>query len=106
MDISANELTKWAKEYAKELGWRITRLNNIPVRRRKGTVEKGWSDLIGYTKEGKFIAIEVKKIGDKLSVEQMERLEDVLNCNGLAYICTEGDDAQPILIQWGETKFW
>ena len=105
MELSANELTQWSKEYAKRQNWRITRMNNIPVRRRKGTVEKGWSDLIGYTDKGIFIAIEVKKIGDKLSIHQMERLDDVINCGGNAYICSE-DDGQPLLIQWGETKFY
>jgi hypothetical protein len=105
MELSANELTKWVKQYAKKQNWRITRMNNIPVQRRKGTVEKGWPDLIGYTDKGKFIAIEVKKIGDKLSIYQMERLDDVINCGGYAYICTE-EDEQPLLVQWGETKFY
>lgn len=105
MELTANELTKWVKEYAKNQNWRVTRMNNIPVQRRKGIVERGWPDLIGYNEKGKFIGIEVKKIGDKLSIYQMERLDDIINCGGYAYICTE-EDEQPLLIQWGETKFY
>ena len=104
MDISASELTKWAKETLSKSGCRLNRVNNIPVRRRKGTIEKGWADLQGYTSEGLYCCVEVKKIGDKLSIEQMNRLEDVMNCGGIAYICTE-EEGQPLLIQWGETKF-
>ena len=104
MDLSASELTKWAKETLSKTGCRLNRVNNIPVRRRKGTIEKGWPDLQGYTSLGIYCCVEVKKIGDKLSKEQIDRLEDVTNCNGIAYICTE-EEGNPFLIQWGETKF-
>jgi hypothetical protein len=104
MDLTASQLTKWAKEKLTEQGCRVNRVNNIPVRRRKGTIEKGWADLQGYTNIGIYICCEVKKIGDKLSPEQMNRLEDVVNCGGIAYICSEQDN-EPLFIQWGETKF-
>ena len=104
MDISANELTRWAKEYCRKLNWRVTRMNNTPIQRRKGTIEKGWCDLIGYTDKGIFIGIEVKKIGDKLSPEQTERIKDITTCNGMAYLCTE-ENGKPILIQWEGAKF-
>ena len=105
MDISANDLTKWAKEYCKKKNWRVTRMNNTPIQRRKGTIEKGWSDLIGYTNDGIFIGIEVKKIGDKLSIEQRDRLKDIYECGGMSYICTENKENEPILVSWGEMKY-
>lgn len=89
MDLTASELTKWAKMYFQVRGYRINRVNNIPVRRRKGTIEKGWADLQGYTSSGIYVACEIKTIKDKLSVEQIERLRDVITCGGLAYICTQ-----------------
>ena len=104
MELTASELTKWAKETLTKQGCRVNRVNNIPVRRRKGTIEKGWADLQGYTKEGYYVCCEVKKIGDRLSSEQMNRLEDVTQCCGIAYICTE-QEGEPLLIPWGETKF-
>jgi len=104
MDILANELTKWAKDYSKKQNWRVTRMNNTPIHRRKGTIEKGWCDLIGYTDTGIFVGIEVKKIGDRLSPEQQDRIKDIITCGGKAYLCTE-ENGKPILIQWEGTKF-
>jgi hypothetical protein len=103
MDISANDLTKWAKKNLEYEGFRLNRVNNIPYGKRKGTIEKGWADLQGYTSEGIYVAVEVKKIGDKLSPEQKERLEDIHKCNGIVYICTEIDN-KPALVEWTKIK--
>jgi hypothetical protein len=103
MSLTASELTKWAKEHLKIIGYRLNRVNNIPVRRRKGTIEKGWSDLQGYDTEGIYVAIEVKTINDKLSPDQIERLNDIKNCNGIAFICTE-ENNEPILKMWEGMK--
>mgnify|MGYP000326125823 CR=1 FL=1 len=104
MDLTASQLTKWAKETLTKLGCRLNRVNNIPVHRRKGTIQKGWADLQGYTSDGIYCCVEVKKLGDKLSAEQIDRLTDVINCGGIAYICTEGIN-EPLLIKWQETKY-
>jgi hypothetical protein len=103
MDISANELTKWAKLNLGYIGFRLNRVNNIPYGKRKGTIEKGWADLQGYTSEGKYVAVEVKKIGDKLSPEQKERLQDIHKCGGIVYICTEVDK-KATLVEWSKIK--
>ena len=99
-ELTASELTRWAKEHLESQGCRLNRVNNIPVRRRKGTIQKGWADLQGYTSSGKYIAIEVKKIGDNIRREQKDRLEDITLCDGIAFICTQGDDGKPILISF------
>ena len=98
-EMSASELTKWAKLEAERLGMRVNRVNNIPVRRRKGTVEIGWADLQGYTQTGRYVAIEVKKIGDRLSEAQKKRLDDIIEFGGQAYICTQ-QGINPILNKW------
>ena len=103
MDITANELTKWAKKNFEYLGYRLNRVNNIPYGKRKGTIEKGWADLQGYTNEGRYLAVEIKKIGDKLSKEQIERFTDACKCKCLLYICTE-QDGKPVLIEWSKVK--
>jgi len=61
MDISANDLTKWAKKNLEFAGFRLNRVNNIPYGKRKGTIQKGWADLQGYNDKGIYAAIEVKK---------------------------------------------
>jgi hypothetical protein len=104
MDISANELTKWAKLNLEYIGYRLNRVNNIPFGKRKGTIQKGWADLQGYTEDGVYVAVEVKKIGDRLSIEQKERLKDIYECGGIVYICTEVDN-KPTLIEWSKIKF-
>lgn len=103
MDISANELTRWAKENLAHIGIRLNRVNNIPYGRRKGTIEKGWADLQGYDIEGRYVMVEVKKNGDKLSKEQIERFADAWKCKCLVYICTEKEN-KPILIEWSKIK--
>ncbi|CAB4121985.1 VRR-NUC domain containing protein [uncultured Caudovirales phage] len=103
MDISANELTKWAKLNLGYMGFRLNRVNNIPYGKRKGTIEKGWADLQGYTPDGKYVAIEIKKLGDRLSQEQKERLQDIHNCGGIVYICTEVGN-KPTLVEWTKIK--
>jgi hypothetical protein len=103
MDISANDLTKWAKKNLEYIGYRLNRVNNIPYGRRKGTIQKGWADIQGYTSEGIYVAVEVKKIGDKLSLEQKERLQDIHECGGIVYICTEIDN-KATLVEWTKIK--
>ena len=97
--MTAAELTQWAKKQMENEGCRLNRVNNIPVRRRKGTIERGWSDLQGYTEEGQYVAIEVKTSGDRLSIFQKERLDDIIDCKGIALICTEVQGL-PILREW------
>ena len=104
MDISANDLTKWAKKNLEYVGFRLNRVNNIPYGKRKGTIQKGWADLQGYSCDGIYTAVEVKKIGDKLSPEQRERLKDIYECGGIVYICTE-IETKPALVEWSKMKF-
>jgi hypothetical protein len=104
MDITANELTQWAKKNLEFVGYRLNRVNNIPFAKRKGTIQKGWADLQGYTSQGIYVAVEIKKIGDKISKEQKERLDDIHKCGGIVYICTEVDK-KATLIEWSKMKF-
>lgn len=104
MDITANELTQWAKKNLEFIGYRLNRVNNIPFAKRKGTIQKGWADLQGYTSLGIYVAVEIKKIGDKISKEQKERLDDIHKCGGIVYICTEVDK-KATLIEWSKMKF-
>jgi len=103
LDITANDLTKWAKTNLGYMGFRLNRVNNIPYGKRKGTIEKGWADLQGYTSEGIYVAVEIKKLGDKLSIEQKERLNDIHKCGGIVYICTEVDK-KATLVEWTKIK--
>lgn len=54
--------------------------------------EKGISDILGCTKEGKFLAIEVKKEGGRPSEEQKIFLSRVSQSGGLGILAYSLDD--------------
>lgn len=57
--------------------------------------EVGISDIIGCTKDGIFIAIEVKRPGGKPSPQQMDFLQRVRSNNGIAILAYSLDDVTP-----------
>jgi hypothetical protein len=54
--------------------------------------EKGIADIIGCTPEGRFLEVEVKRPGKKLSAEQTEFIKDVIKHNGIGIVATSIDD--------------
>lgn len=54
--------------------------------------EKGISDIIGCSKEGRFIAVEVKKPGGKPSPEQIEFLRRIKENGGYGILAYSLDD--------------
>lgn len=78
----------------KELTWRgmdVWRQNNIAVRGRTFIGRLGVSDIIGITKDGRWVACEVKTLNDRLSDDQIKFLNDIKTSGGLAFIaCQEG----------------
>lgn len=69
--------------YVGKKGW-------IPARR------KGISDLIVCTKEGRFVALEIKIPGGKRSIEQEQFIDDVNLHNGLAFFAECIDDVMKV----------
>jgi hypothetical protein len=73
----------------KELTWRgytVWINNNIAVRGRKFIGRRGVSDVIGITKDGRWVVCEVKTLNDRLSEDQVIFLNDIKNTGGDAYI--------------------
>ena len=54
--------------------------------------EKGISDILGCTTQGKFLAVEVKMPGKKPSPEQIEFLDKVNKCGGIGFVAYSLDD--------------
>lgn len=52
----------------------------------------GVSDIIGFTKSGRFLAVEVKKPGGVISSDQISFLESVNKSGGIG-ICVDGIDS-------------
>lgn len=57
-----------------------------------GNDENGVSDLIGCSKYGKFIAIEVKRKGEEPTLEQINFLDRIRNSGGIAMVAYSVDD--------------
>lgn len=53
---------------------------------------RGVSDIIGLTSKGRFLAVEVKMKGGKVSPEQLEFIERVKEKKGIALIAYSIDD--------------
>lgn len=70
--MTANELTKQILEYCRLQGHYIFRVNNIPTGRNRKSQTRGIADLVGCTKKGIALAIEVKIDSDKQSEYQKE----------------------------------
>ena len=57
----------------------------------------GLSDIIGQLKDGRLLAIEVKKPGGKLKEEQAEFIEKVNKNNGVGFMATSVDEVTQII---------
>jgi hypothetical protein len=86
----------------KELTWRgydVWIQNNIAVKGRKFIGRKGVPDIIGITKDGRWVVAEVKTLNDTFSPDQITFLNDIKKAGGEAYIaCQEGN--QVVLKEW------
>lgn len=92
--IKVKELTKATIRASaiKELTWRgytVWIQNNLAVRKRKFIGRLGVSDVIGITKDGRWVACEIKTINDRLSNDQIDFLNDVKKAGGVAYLAVQ-----------------
>lgn len=103
--IKIKELTKATIRASaiKELTWRghdVWIQNNIAVRKRKFIGRLGVSDVIGIAKDGRWVACEVKTIGDRLSDDQIKFLNEVKKAGGLAYLACQSATGAVELSEW------
>ena len=59
--------------------------------------EKGVSDLLACSPEGRFVAIEVKKKGGRPSPDQVEFIERIKKSGGIAFIAYSLDEVMGII---------
>lgn len=69
--MTANRITKQILHYLTLQGHYVFRVNNIPASRRANTIHKGIPDIMGISKNGNALAIEVKTT-DRQSLHQMD----------------------------------
>lgn len=73
--------------------------NNLAVRKRKFIGRLGVSDVIGITKDGRWVACEIKTLNDRLSDDQIKFLNDVKKAGGVAYLAVQ-EDTRVELREW------
>ena len=89
--IKEQAIQRQILDYLKLKGFLAFKFNNYGLRGRK-TYTVGISDIIGCDKNGRFVAIEVKKKGGKPTLEQTFFLERVSHNNGIAILAYSLDD--------------
>lgn len=90
-EYSTSDITKTAINIlTHEFNATVWRNNQIPVRGQTFKGKKGVADLIGYTNDRAItVMCEVKKIGDRLSEDQIKLLTDLHEKGGVALIATQ-----------------
>ena len=74
--MTANLLTAYAVQYLNGKGHFVWRQNNVRVAGRTFRGKKGVPDIIGHTRTGRALYVEVKIPPDKQSEEQKEFQEE------------------------------
>jgi hypothetical protein len=89
-ELSASDITRDALLILQAKGWEVWRQNNIAVRGRKFIGKKGQGDIIGFHRtNGRFIAVEVKKIGDTIKDDQHKFLSTVQRAGAVAMLAMQ-----------------
>ena len=96
------ELMREIQLFLSNKGHRVFR-NNIGVCKdergnyiRYGVCNPGGSDLIGWTKEGKFLAVEVKSAKGRLTATQESFLEAINKAGGIGICARSVQDVSQI----------
>jgi len=96
-EFTASDLTAFALEMLRLKNYRVRRVNALPLKKRRNSVEPGWADIQGYDPFGLIVLCEVKSPKDRLSAEQVARLSDCHKCGGIALLCVQrGNNAELI----------
>ena len=91
--MTANELTKAVLKYCALKGHYVFRVNNIPgTKYRANTLTKGVADILGCTKQGLALAIEIKIGKDRQSDYQKEFEEHYKKRGGIYIVATKLED--------------
>lgn len=117
--LTASELTKMMIDYLTSKGLVVWRNNNLAVKGRSFIGKKGVPDIIGYDrKHGQFVACEIKKLGDRISPDQLSFLTQLGIAGGLSMLCSQTSDetikleifkdGENKIFEWNKSKneFW
>ena len=97
IDYPESEVIRQVKEVIRLTGLKLQRINTVGFKKGNGFIksaEKGTCDFEGYDNKGRFCAIECKRPkGGRISPEQQERINDINQKGGVAFVAYSGQDA-------------
>lgn len=98
-DETEQQIKKAIADYLRIKKYIVINHRNVGIKKPNGSFiplpagEKGISDLLACSPEGRFIAIEVKRPGGTVSPDQREFIERINKKGGLAFVAYSIDDA-------------
>ncbi len=103
--MTEREVVKEVKQVIRATGIKLQRINTGCFTTGEGknrryikTAEAGTCDFEGYDKAGRFVAIECKRPhGGRLSPAQKERIADINQKGGVAFVVHSGEEALKLL---------
>lgn len=96
--MSESEILQQVRRAVSEIGVRVFRNNVGVLKDKQGNHVRyglcnGSSDLIGWDSTGRFVAIEVKRPGGKITPEQQNFIDQVNKAGGIAGIVHSEEEA-------------
>lgn len=89
-ELTASQITTTCLKILETRNVYAWRQNNLTVRHRKGIVTKGVPDILGYNRgTGLFTMVEIKKLGDVLSNDQIYFLTNAKMAGCIVLIGTQ-----------------
>jgi hypothetical protein len=100
---SEQKIQKDIMDYLKLKKYVVTKHRNVGIKKPNGKYiplpdgEKGVSDIIACSPDGRFIAIEVKRPGGVVSEDQKNFIKRVSKTTAVAFVAYSLDDVMKIL---------
>lgn len=96
--IKETDIQRAIIQYLRYKGYFVWKQNNVGIKKANGsyipTTMRGISDILGISKDGKFIAIEVKMGKNKPTEYQEMFLEEIKSRKGIAIVAYDLLDVQ------------
>lgn len=97
----ADDLNKYIVKFLNLHGWHVRRVNTIHVRgRAMPEDQQGYGDVQGCSDKGLYVNIEGKANGDKLRPLQNNRIAEINQRRGIAFIAWSKDDFEEKIKPW------
>ena len=95
--MNANELTKQILEYCRLKGHFVFRMNNYATKQRANIMTRGCGDIMGCTKDGKALSIEIKVGNDRQSSYQKDFEAHYKKRGGIYILAHELEDVTEVI---------